>query len=140
MRRLILVLALLGIPSVVHAQTCTLSSTPPPDVDNPSAVQFCPSPDHSTIDSYELDILRPDATVLQTLNLGKPTINATDGSCTASINVQPIAFGAGYTTRVRAKAATAVSTNTPALNKFNRVPGGPSRLINKEPEPLEAQW
>jgi hypothetical protein len=75
--------------------------------------------------------------VLQTINVGKPAVNATDGSCTAAVNVQPIAFNAGYTMRVRAKAGTAASSNTVSVNKFNRVPGGPSKLLIKGPEPEE---
>jgi hypothetical protein len=83
MRRLPLALAALAIwlaATPVLAQ-CTLP-TAAPDVDNPSAVAWCPSADHTLLDGYELDILRPDATVLQTLNLGKPVISATDGRCT----------------------------------------------------------
>jgi hypothetical protein len=106
-----------------------------PDVNNPSGVTFTASPDHATIDSYEMDILRPDATVLQTLNLGKPTPDATQ-TCAAPINVQPVAFGAGYSMQLRARAGTAVSVNIPSLNKFNRLPGAPSKfIIGKEPEP-----
>lgn len=101
-----------------------------PDVDNPSAVQFTASLDHASLDSYELDILRPDGSVLQTLNLGKPTPDATQ-TCSANINVQPIAFASGYTVRVRAKAGTAVSSYSVSLNKFNRVPGSPSKVTVK---------
>lgn len=138
MKRLPLALVALAIwlaATPVLAQ-CTLPATAP-DVDNPSAVAWCPSADHALLDSYELDILRPDATVLQTLNLGKPVISTTDGSCTAPINVQPIAFSNGYTARVRAKAGTAVSVDAPSINKFNRRPGGPAKLLIKAPEPLE---
>ena len=122
MRRVCLVLALIlcAVPAV--AQT--------PDVNNPSAVTFGPSLDHATVDSYELDILRPDGTVLQTLNLGKPVPDATN-TCTAPMNVQPIAMASGYSIRVRAKAGTAVSDYAVSLNKFNRVPGPPTKLIAK---------
>lgn len=99
------------------------------DVQNPSAVEFEPSLDHAVIDGYELDILRPDGTVLQTLALGKPAV--VNNVCTAPINVQPVAFGTGYSMRARAKAGTAVSANVASLNKFDRVPGGPSKLIAK---------
>lgn len=118
-----------AVPARAQA-ACTLGTTAA-DVDNPGSVQFCPSLDHSLIDSYELDILRPDGTVLQTINLGKPTISTVDGSCTAAINVQPIAFASGYSTRVRAKAGTATSASAVSINKFNRVPGGPSKVTNK---------
>jgi hypothetical protein len=120
---LLAVLLLLGWPSVAHAQL-------PPDVNNPSGVQFTASADHATIDGYELDILRPDGTVLQTLNLGKPTPDATT-TCTAPVNVQPIAFASGYSMRVRAKAGTAASDYTVSQNKFNRVPGSPTKVIVK---------
>lgn len=111
---------------------CTASSTAAqsPDVNNPSAVQFIASADHASVDSYELDILRPDGSVLQTLNLGKPTPDTTN-TVTAPINVQPIAFASGYSVRVRAKAGTAVSDYAVSDNKFNRVPGAPSKLIIK---------
>lgn len=97
------------------------------DVDNPTGVSFTPSTDHALIDSYELDILRPDGSVLQVLNIGKPAPDATN-TCTASINVQPIAFGTGYAMRLRARAGTAVSPDTASENRFNRVPGPPGRL------------
>ena len=102
----------------------------PADVNNPSAVAFTASADHTLVDSYELDILRPDGTVLQTLNLGKPVPDSTN-TCTAPINVQPIAFASGYSVRVRAKAGTAVSDYAVSQNKFNRVPGAPSKVILK---------
>lgn len=103
------------------------AQTPPADVNNPSAVAFTASTDHATIDSYELDILRPDGSVLQTINIGKPTPDANQ-TCTAPLNVQPIAFGTGYTLRLRARAGTAASDYTASVNKFNRVPGAPSKL------------
>lgn len=103
---------------------------PPVDINNPSSVTFTPSIDHAIIDGYELDILRPDATVLQTLALGKPVPDAAN-ICTASLNVQPVAFGNGYTVRVRAKAGATASDYAVSENKFNRVPGGPSKVIVK---------
>lgn len=100
------------------------------DVDNPSAVEWTASADHALLDSYEMDILRPDGTVLQTINAGKPAPDATS-TCRATLNVQPIAFASGYQIRVRAKAGTAFSSYTAAQNKFNRVPGGPTKVIIK---------
>lgn len=108
---------------IVQAQTV-------PDANNPNAVEWIASLDHAAITSYEIDILRPDGSVLQTLNLGKPAPDA-QNVCAASLNVQPIAFGAGYSLRMRAKAGTAVSVDTISINKFNRIPGGPSRVIAK---------
>lgn len=99
----------------------------PADVRNPSGVVFTPSLDHAQVDAYELDILRPDGSVLQTLNIGKPAV--VNGECAADVNVQPVAFGVGYSMRLRAIAGTAASDYAVSLNKFDRVPGGPSRLI-----------
>ena len=106
----------------------------PADVDNPSGVQWTASVDHATITSYELDILRPDSTVLQTINAGKPAPDASN-TCTTSLNVQPVAFAVGYSVRVRAVAGTAFSAYSLSQNKFNRIPGGPSKVIIKEPVP-----
>ena len=117
------VAGLLCMPSVAAAQSV-------PAVNNPSAVTFTASVDHAQVDSYELDILRPDGTVLQTLNLGKPTPDATS-ICTAPLNVQPIAFGSGYTVRLRAIAGTAHSDYAISLNSFNRVPGAPTKVTVK---------
>jgi hypothetical protein len=103
------------------------------DVRNPSAVTFTVSVDHAAVDSYEMDILRPDGSVLQTLSLGKPTPDAT-GTATAALNVQPVAFGVGYHVRVRAKAGTAVSDDALSENTFSRVPGGPSKVVIKGQE------
>ena len=125
--------AWLSIPIVLLAGlllTASSAAAQVADVNNPTAVQFTASPDHALVDSYELDILRPDGTVLQTLNLGKPVPDSTS-TCTAPINVQPIAFASGYSVRVRAKAGTAVSDYALSVNKFNRVPGPPSKLTIK---------
>jgi cellulase/cellobiase CelA1 len=79
-----------------------------------------------------MDILRPDGTVLQTISLGKPVPAATTNLITASLNVQPIAFGVGYSVRVRAVAAgPSVSEWTNSLNKFDRAPGPPSNAVVK---------
>lgn len=123
MKRIVFALIL-----VLLTATAAQAQDPVPDVKNPSAVEFTPSPDHALVDSYELDILRPDGTVLQTINIGKPSPDATN-TCRAPINVQPVAFGVGYRTRLRARAGTAFSDYTLSLNAFERAPGGPSRLI-----------
>lgn len=100
-----------------------------PSVKNPSAVTFEPSVDHATIDGYELDIMRPDGTVLQTINLGKPAV--VTNLCTAAVNVQPIAFGKDYWMRARAVAGTSTSPYANSLNPFERAPGGPTKVIAK---------
>jgi hypothetical protein len=102
----------------------------PPSINNPSAVTFTASADHSAIESYEADILRPDGSVLQTLNLGKPTPDAA-GTITVTLNVQPIAFAQGYRLRLSAKVGTARSDYALSENTFNRVPGAPSKVAVK---------
>jgi hypothetical protein len=112
------------IPSKAMAQV-------PADVNNPTAAEMDCSTDHATIDGYELDILRPDGTVLQTLTFvgtSKPTPSATN-KCRVSLNVQPIAFASGYSVRARSKAGTAYSDYAVSQNKFNRVPGRPGLPI-----------
>jgi hypothetical protein len=99
-----------------------------PDVNNPRGVQFTASADHAQIDSYELSIFRPTGTLLQVLNVGKPTPDA-NNICTVQLNVQPISFGVGYTVQMTARAGTAVSDPVDAVNKFNRVPGGSSNVV-----------
>jgi hypothetical protein len=101
----------------------------PADVKNPSAIAFEPSADHAAVTSYEVDILRPDNTVLQTINIGKPAV--VNNVATAPVNVQPVAFGTGYSFRIRAIVGTATSDYTVSLNKFERAPGAPSKLVAK---------
>jgi hypothetical protein len=114
----------------VFALVLALSAVPAAAQDvqikNPSAVSFEPSADHALVSAYELDILRPDGTVLQTINLGKPA--PVSNVCTAPVNVQPVAFGKDYSVRVRALAGTAASDYVLSTNKFERAPGAPSKL------------
>jgi hypothetical protein len=103
---------------------------PPADVNNPSKVTFTVSGDHEAVTSYALDILRPDGSLLQTLNIGKPAPDAT-GTAEAGLNVQPVAFGKGYMVELRALVGDAASDNVRGDNKFNRVPGGPGKVVVK---------
>jgi hypothetical protein len=123
MFKLVAFVALLALPSMVQAQTA-------PDVNNPSAVTFTASIDHAKVESYDVLIIRPTGAILQTLNVGKPVPDATN-TCTVQLNVQPIDFGIGYTLRVVAKAGTATSDPANSENKFNRIPGPPSKVIAK---------
>lgn len=108
----------------------TEEQTVPADVDNPSAVTWTASPDHTLLDGYDVNILRSDGSILQTLNAAKPTPDSSN-TCTFALNVQPIAFGKGYSITVSARAGTATSASAASLNKFNRVPGGPTKVIIK---------
>lgn len=119
LRNTLLALLLLCLPAIASAQTA--------DVNNPTAVVWTASTDHAQIDGYTLEILRPDGTVLQTIDAGKPTPNG-QNVCRLSINVQPVQFGNGYAMRIRSRAGSAVSEWEPSQNKFNRVPGKPGTL------------
>jgi hypothetical protein len=123
------------IPTILLAAALLSPQPTYPDVTNPSHVAFTPSPDHAAVTYYELDILRPDGSVLQTLNLGTCTPDQATGDCTVAVNVQPIAFGKGYYDRLRAVATTPTgvvySDYTISVNKFDRAPGGPSKVVNK---------
>ena len=94
------------------------------NVKNPTTITFEPSPDHAMVESYELDLLRADGTVLQTLNVGKPSV--VNGVASATINVQPVTFGVNYSARIRARAGSATSDYADSVNKFDRAPGSPS--------------
>lgn len=109
------VLLLLSAP-LAHAQAA--------GVDNPRSVSWGVSADHAAIDGYTVELLRPDGSTLQTLDAGKPTCSATV-DCVFALNVQPVAFGVGYSIRVRARASAATSDWANSVNKFNRVPGKP---------------
>jgi hypothetical protein len=117
----ILLFALMLVAAPAYAQE--------PQVKNPSAVEFTPSIDHAVVTAYELDILRPDGSVLQTINLGKT--EPVDGVVKAALNVQPVAFGRDYSVRVRALVGTAASDYEVSVNKFERAPGGPSKITIK---------
>ena len=118
--RLALTAFVLLLPAPASAQV-------PADVNNPSKVTFTVSSDHAAVTGYELDILRPDGSVLQTLNLGKPTPDGA-GTVEAPLNVQPVTFGKGYAVQVRAVANEALSDNVVSENKFNSLPGGPAKV------------
>lgn len=117
MKSLVLTVALLLAAPLAYAQAA--------DVNNPKAVSWVASTDHALIDGYTIDLLKPDGvTVLQTLDGGKPSVS-TAGECAFALNVQPVAFGVGYSVRVRARASTAISEWSVSVNKFNRTPGKP---------------
>jgi len=100
------------------------------NIRNPTGYEFTASTDHTLIDRYDLDILNAAGTVIQTLNIGKPTPNGT-GLITGALNVQPITFGAGYSIQVRAIVGTVASDNAVSSNKFDRVPGKPGLPLLK---------
>lgn len=126
-------IALLCVPNTARAAESPLASrdlssivaqVPAPNVVNPSGYDFTASLDHATIDRYEVDILKADGTLLQTLNIGKPTPNASN-VISAPLNVQPVSFGVNYSLQARACAGTVCSDNAPSVNKFDRKPGKP---------------
>jgi hypothetical protein len=114
-----LVCLLLLCPVVAQAQ-----------VKNPTQVEFT-SPDHALLSAYEVDIVRADSTVAQTLTIAASMgVVQPNGNIRLMLNVQPIAFGQ-YTIVVRAVAGTLESDNSPASDPWERVPGAPSKPVVK---------
>jgi hypothetical protein len=96
------------------------------NVKNPRTIEFVCA-DHATDDQHEVDIVRnSDGVVIQTVLLGDPV--AVSGVVTATINVQPVAFGT-YFVRVRAVAGALKSEDSVSSNLFDRVPGAPSSVV-----------
>lgn len=110
--------------SVIVLIAATAGAQTAPNVTNPTSYEFLASADHAVIDRYEVDILKADGSLLQTLNIGKPTPDATN-LITATMNVQPVMFGTNYSLQARACAGAVCSDNAPSLNKFDRKPGKP---------------
>jgi len=124
MKRVLLIVAALAllVPSLALAQT-----TPR----NPREVTFTASLDHAQIDSYRIGYFLAGATdPVQETDLGKPTPDATQ-TCLATINTQPLAFGAAYTAKIRAIAGDVSSEWSTPSNPFDRVPGPPSKPVVK---------
>ena len=126
MKSLVFVLLWLGLCMPAFAQA------PPPDVNNPTAVQWTASADHNApgFDGYTLYIFDPVGVPLNPIDLGKPVPDGTN-TCVATINVQPIKFGNGFTVQLRARAGSSFSDPAMGENKFNRVPGSPSKPVVK---------
>lgn len=102
--------------TAAHAQTREI---------NPTRVIFSCADNHDQHTSHEVDILRVDGTVLQTVILGTAPPDAS-GDVTLTINVQPIAFGT-YTVRVRAVAGGVKGADSLPSNVWDRVPGAPGK-------------
>jgi hypothetical protein len=116
-----LVFALLGFASSALAQT----------IRNPSVATFTASVDHAQLSSYSIGFFLPGATdPVQTSDLGKPTPDATQ-TCTVTLNVMPLTFGAAYVAKVKAVAGAVSSDWSTASNPFDRVPGPPSKPVVK---------
>lgn len=120
MKQFVLALGLVLAASTAYAQT--------PPVKNPTAIQFT-SADHNltAVTGYEVDIVRSDAVVLQTLQVAKTsTTTLPDGSIRVPLNVQPIAFGT-YTVVVRTVAGAIKSDSSVPSDPWERVPGRPGK-------------
>jgi hypothetical protein len=117
----VLLLGVLLLASPATAQT----------IRNPSAATFTASPDHAQISSYTIGYFLPGATdPVQTADLGKPTPDATQ-TCSVTLNVMPLTFGAAYVAKVKAVAGTVASDWSTPSNPFDRVPGPPSKPVVK---------
>lgn len=109
--------ALLGLAAVASAQT----------IKNPTVATFTASADHATVDKYVIGYFAAGATSpVQTADLGKPTPDGTQ-TCTVTLNVMPLTFGAAYVARVKAVSGTAESDWSENSNPFDRAPGKPSK-------------
>lgn len=100
-----------------------------PPVKNPTAIEFS-SPDHAQLSGYEVDIrLDSDDSLVQTLNIAPPD-PLPSGTIRLTLNVQPVKFGS-YHFVVRAIAGGLESDNSPASDRWDRVPGPPSKPVVK---------
>lgn len=95
-------------------------------IKNPSALAFT-CPDHALDNQHEIDIVRADGTVVQTILGGDPPLNAA-GEVVVPVNLQPIAFGT-YTFVARAVSGTSKSDNSAPSATWERAPGKPTNLI-----------
>ena len=98
-------------------------------VKNPTIVEVASCPDHDQDTGHEIDIVRTDGTVLQTIQAGDPPSGG-GGLVSFSINVQPVTFGS-YTFVVRATATGVSSPDSPASDVWQRSPGSPSKPVAK---------
>lgn len=85
--------------------------------------------DAKQVTSYELDILRPDLTVVQTLTVPAVPPDASN-QIDLPVNVQPTAFGS-YTFVARAVAGSIKTSNSPNSDPWERAPGPPSKPVVK---------
>jgi hypothetical protein len=116
--------------TVLFVLLAAVASAQTPPVKNPSAIEFT-STDHAQITAYEVDVVRADGTVVQTLTIAASSAVAQPGGALRlTINMQPIAFGA-YTFVVRATAGTVSSPNSAASDSWERSPGAPSKPLVK---------
>ncbi len=108
---------------------CDLPAPGAGNVVNPTRVCFAVSPDHDLLDRYDFDIVDPSGTTVNTINMGLPapvlTADGTRWISWPNLNVMPTTFGVGYTSVVRAVAASAVSPDSDVSNPWNRTPGRP---------------
>jgi len=97
-------------------------------VRNPRAVAFT-SADHDRVDRYEIDVVAPDGTVLQTITVLRAETTVEGAEVVVRLNIQPIAWGA-YTFVARAVAGTLRSENSVPSPVWER---GPMQLGQPQP-------
>ena len=97
-------------------------------VKNPTSVEFT-CPDHAQDSGHEIDIINASGVVIQTLQAGDPAADS-NGVVKVSVNVQPVQFGS-YTVVVRATFSGVKSSDSPASDVWERVPGAPSKPVVK---------
>lgn len=129
MKKLLLAALLLTIPVCVNAQT----------LNNPTTATFTASADQNTVEngvailtSYEVRLYSQDgATKINTLNIGKPTPDATNTITFSQLkNVYVSAPAGTYTVKVAA-VGPGGSSETPASDPFTVSPRAPSAPTGK---------
>ena len=97
-------------------------------VKNPTGLGFT-SPDHSQVETYQVDIVRESGEFVQTLSFSNsPVIPLVGGEVVLAINVQPIVFGR-YQFIARAVGGGVTSDDSLPSAVWERAPGRPTNLI-----------
>ena len=112
---------------------CLLAVPVSAQVKNPTILTFTSADhNHPQATGYEIDIVKPDGTIVQTITVPKAstTVNSA-GSVVVAINVQPVAFGL-YTFVSRLMASAIKSPNSPPSDQWERTPGAPSKPVAGE--------
>lgn len=115
MRTLLATAFLLILPALTAAQT----------VKNPTKAIFKPGADAAAVTGYELDIIKADGSLSQTLSFPAQVPDAA-GDVTLTLNLQPVAFGT-YTAVVRNVYNAVKSINSNVSDPWERAPGQPSK-------------
>jgi hypothetical protein len=125
---------------IVGVYSATRSTPPPPSaapmsvnespVKNPNFAEF-ESLDHDRISYYEFDIVGPDGTVLQTIQIPKSTTTISGNIVTAPIKLHPLQPGI-YTSVIRAVIESSGTLTDSASPNGTRIPPADSIMDNEK--------